>query len=555
MRLAAYHAVNAVLILSHKNTVSIYSLFPAGSVIDQVYALLHKSYDALPYTQAASSNKGNTVCQPLRRITGEHEDMEHIDFFQLFPKNLEEVHAVVMAESGYGKTTLMIKAAKEWRKGTILTNIKILLLVPMCKLTRKTSIDLKDLFELYLDSKEKCECAAKALTEDAGKGLCILFDGLQEGPYSEVLDFILGVKLQNASVYATCRPHLELRRQLDAPKVSFYSIEGLKHCHIQEYAEKYFPKEGEATRFLKYLEEHPNIEMMCSVPMHLSIIACLFDTNGKTALDSFTETDILEAFIVYIARCSIGRSREMSSLSQLTFHYHHVVTNLCKESLQMAKECTLILPDHLPNERALTIFNTVLVKEKRGSTIKTRCVYRFSHAVVRDFFAAFGLKSSGETGEEHTLPDGVLKFLCGLQAKQLKQIALSRIIRHNTDQDGYVSMLPFHCVYQTKVAQFYSYLIQELNHSIKFKAPETPMTVSDCFVLANVILEGVVHELEFGPRCLTVDSLKVFTDSLEKGTLPRLQKLRYIITHSCTDQIDSKVLCCHPHMTQSVLRS
>ena len=509
---------------------SIYPCFSAGSVIDQVYSLLHKSYDALPYFQAAKGplNKSNTVYPPLRRITGEHEDVGYTDFFQLFPSNLEEIHTVVVAESGYGKTTLMITAAKEWRKGTILTNIKTLLLVPMSKISGKTSIDLKDLLELYLDSKEKCECAAKALTEDAGKGLCILFDGLQEGPYLEVLDFIHGVKLQNASVYATCRPHLELRRQLEAPKVSFYSIEGLQYSHIQQYAEKYFSKEGEATKFLKYLEEHPNIEMMCSVPMHLSIIACLFDTNDKAALDSFTETDILQAFIVYIAQCSIGRSREMSSLSQLASHYHNVVPNLCKESLQMAKECTLMLPNHFPIEHALTVFNTVLVREKRGSTVNARHVYRFSHAVVRDFFAAFGLKSSCETGEEHMLPDGVLKFLCGLQAGQLKQDALSRIIRHNTDQDGYVSMLPFHCVYQTKVVRFCSYLVQELNHSVKFKAPETPLTVSDCFVLATVILKGVVYELEFGPRSLTVDSLKVFTASLEKSTrtLPSLQKLR-----------------------------
>ena len=497
--------------------------------------LTRQSYAALPYNHAANLpdhlNHGSILIEvPLQEVNEHFEVMGNVRFDQLFPARSEgETHRVVVAPPGHGKSILLIRAAKEWEKGSIFTNMSVVLLVPMCKLPETTNVDLECLLGIYLDNPEMCKNAATALSQEAGKELCILFDGVEEDSLRRVLDFILGVRLQNATVYATCRPGLAT--QMKAPKVKFYTIGSLKSSHIEDYARRAFTK---PEMFLEILNKNPNVEMMCSVPVCLSIIACLFHALGNEALKSpsVTETEIIEAFAFHVIKSNKRGSLQFRRLSDVELHYADEFKLLCNLAIHLAEENTVVVPPGYFGEaekQVQEIFKNLLVMEEKISAHSTQYVHQFSHSAIRDFFAAYGLKSIENIQMDmQKLPSGVLKVLCGLLSEQLQENTLSRIILSNTDKDGQVTMLPFHCVYQTKNKSLYTHLVRKLKDCVKFCTSDTSLTVSGGYVLARVIQNCPVYELEFGPRFLNADCLKVFSDTLlnNGGCLPQLRKLR-----------------------------
>ena len=495
--------------------------------------LTKKSYAALPYNHAANLldhlNHGSIIELPMHVVNERFEVMGSVRFDQLFPAYSEgETHRVVVAPSGFGKSTLLIRAAKEWEKGSILTNMSVVLLVPMCKLPERTNVDLECLLGIYLDNPENCRNAATALSQEAGRGLCILFDGVEEDSLCRVRDIILGVRLQNATVYATCRPGLST--QMKVPKVKFYTIGSLKYSHIEDYATRAFTK---PEMFLEILKENPNVEMMCSVPVCLSIITCLFRAVGNEALKSpsVTETEIVEAFVFHVIKTNIRRSHQFRHLSDLEVPYAEEFNSLYDLAFNLAEQNTVVVPPgHFgeAEKQVQELFKNLLVMEERISAHGTQYVHQFSHSAIRDFFAAYGQKSIENVQMDmQKLPNGVLKVLCGLLSEQLQENTLSRIILSNTDKDGQVTILPFHCVYQTKNKSLYAHLVRKLKGCVKFFTSDTSLTVSGGYVLARVIQNCPVYELEFGPRFLNADCLKVFSNTLlNAGCLPQLRKLR-----------------------------
>ncbi len=110
---------------------------------------------------------------------------------------------VIEGRPGSGKTTLVHKLVKEWSKGTILKNAKLVFLITLRSLNNAGS---KDIMFGYLEEFIK----NFGINKENGEELCIILDGLDEykseDTSSVVYSLLDKVCLPRAMIIVSSRP-------------------------------------------------------------------------------------------------------------------------------------------------------------------------------------------------------------------------------------------------------------------------------------------------------------------------------------------------------------
>ena len=104
----------------------------------------------------------------------------------------------------------MNKVSLDWANKKILKDISLLLLVPLRRFHNKPEVKLDDILQLY-DTGHLYHAVGEEVSNSGGKGVCIVFDGIDEYPQSLnpgnfVLEVLAGRMLPNSVVTASSRP-------------------------------------------------------------------------------------------------------------------------------------------------------------------------------------------------------------------------------------------------------------------------------------------------------------------------------------------------------------
>ena len=189
---------------------------------------------------------------------------------------------------GCGKTTFVHKITQDWATSSN-GGIRLILLVSLRLLNHlnKPNLDLSGILGLFKDLKVSKEL----LEERNGKGVCFIFDGLdefspQDKENSLVCQIINKTYLNESTVVVASRPAAVVELRSRADRV----IEVLGFPNAQICDNYPFSARSKSTALKAYLPNHPNVLHMCYLPIHAAMVAFLFEKTGKVPE---TETEVL----------------------------------------------------------------------------------------------------------------------------------------------------------------------------------------------------------------------------------------------------------------------
>ena len=219
-----------------------------------------------------------------------------VDIFATISKSV-----LIEGAPGIGKTVLTKEISYYWANNKILVDMILFLLVirdPPLHTVNSVSKLLHYLNNDYLSDND-VECAANELRRSRGTKVVFVLDGYDEcppnSPLKQFIDkLIRGFYLPNCLVVITSRPTASmLLRQIVSRRIE---ILGFASKEKDEYISESLNNSAQKIEELeKYLKQHPVINSLLYVPLHLAVLLYLFKEGNLPE----TLTEINEFFIVH----------------------------------------------------------------------------------------------------------------------------------------------------------------------------------------------------------------------------------------------------------------
>ena len=321
----------------------------------------------------------------------------------------------------------------------------------------------------------------KVLKDQKGKGLCFIFDGLDEfspfeGKESIVYKIISKECLPQSMVIVASRPAALVRLRQKAHKV--IEVIGFRRDEIYKYIENYpFSRETKVDELKAYLLHHPNILHMCYLPIHTAMISFLFEVIGKVPC---TDTEIYNHF----TRFSLMRSFTKHKKEDL--EGINIVSLSGEERDQFKITCKLALEITIQNKQVIDDEDIIMVQLKGKQNLDTtfglitvdrtaglygfKNIYTFLHLTYQEYLAAFHISTLShedqhELIEQHKREEHmqvVWKFYCGLVKIEEYKYQIKALFSGRED----LLLFDIHCAYESQQEKFCDFLIKHVNGNI-----------------------------------------------------------------------------------------
>ena len=201
---------------------------------------------------------------------------------------------------GIGKTVLAKEIAYQWANGEILKEYKLLFLLYLRDPNLHEVKSITDILRLLFH--ENIDDLKEYVTKSNGVDIAFVFDGFDEYPValqkqSFITDLIKGENdgkfFLSSAVIVTSRPtatlflHHEVDRRIEI--LGFPKEERKKYISLS--LSNSFDKIQDLN---KYLKQHPIIDKLCYIPLHLAILIYIFQQGSLPE----TLTEMNELFII-----------------------------------------------------------------------------------------------------------------------------------------------------------------------------------------------------------------------------------------------------------------
>ena len=356
---------------------------------------------------------------------------------------------LVEGAPGVGKSTFAWKLCHKWRKGKLLQQYQLVVLLRLRDESVRATENISDLFQCH--DHQIQQAAVEEIQRTGGKGVLLLFEGYDELPEelrtdnSVFLDVITGEELPEATVLITSRPWASefLRRECKEQISQHIEILGFTKANIQSYLESTIPDDPSLLAGLKkYISCYPHIGSLMYIPLNSAIVVEVYRNSRKddtlvpktmTELYSSLVRDLLLRHLLdhpVHGRNRRWRVRSFSDLPQDVYQQLCELGRIAYEGILHDQQVIFSdLPEDFETLGLMHCAPALYVDE--GAVVS----YNFLHLTVQEYLAAFHLSQQpvekqikhfreykedikqymSYKKEHHHHFHMVLRFLCGIR--------------------------------------------------------------------------------------------------------------------------------------------
>ena len=372
---------------------------------------------------------------------------------------------------GVGKSTFALHICQEWAQGaSFLTKFDLVVLVYLRDQAIRNARSLADI--LPAGSLKEAQMAATQIQACHGQSVLFVFDGWDEFPpdlqknslVSTILQKPEKLSLHKSTIFITSRPVSSgnvlrfVNQQVE--------ILGFTRLQIHKYIKEAL--NGNTTdiqKLVEHLEDHPNIEGYCYIPLHAAMLVYVYLT-----MNGVLPTTLHQLFSNLVL-CCIAREQEThgsdgilpKSLDDLPWGLKSHLRDLCVLAYEGVMQDKIVfyqrdlktynVPSSLPSMGLLQAVEGITFFSKSHS-------YNFLHLSVQELLAAYHISQLKPSEQlqifqqliESARFPAVLKYYSGIT--KLKNSAIQNFIKKEyIAASNFVSALPFqilHCFFEAQ---------------------------------------------------------------------------------------------------------
>ena len=221
--------------------------------------------------------------------------LSHNHFLQQQEKPLH----IVFGPPGVGKTSFARQICSQFNSAPQSSSFSLVLLFYLREKRVAEAKSLSDLLSCYglPDQKLDYDSLSQMITNSKGKGIQIIFDGLDEckdllKDESSIVTRLLKGELKEAQIVVTSRPGIVTQLSELWHRASLYEVQGFNSQEVKQYIESFFLKEGDpsaAPKLLSALADRPDLTGSTYIPLNLWLICSVFSFKNCTLPDTLTQ--------------------------------------------------------------------------------------------------------------------------------------------------------------------------------------------------------------------------------------------------------------------------
>ena len=221
--------------------------------------------------------------------------LSHNHFLQQQEKPLH----IVFGPPGVGKTSFSRHICSQFNSAPQSSSFSLVLLFFLREKRVAEAKSLSDLLSCYglPDQKLDYDSLSQMVTDNKGRGIQIIFDGLDERQEllkdeSSIVTRLLKGELKEALIVVTSRPGIVTQLSELWHRASLYEVQGFSPQEVKQYVDLFFLKEGDpsaAPKLLSALTDRPDLTGSTYIPLNLWLICSVFSFKNCTLPDTLTQ--------------------------------------------------------------------------------------------------------------------------------------------------------------------------------------------------------------------------------------------------------------------------
>ena len=422
--------------------------------------------------------------------------LSHNHFLQRHKKPLH----IVFGPPGVGKTSLTRHICSQFSSDLQASSHSLILLFFVREKKVAEARSLRDLLSCYSlpGDDSGYDKIAQLIAKNKGRGLQIIFDGLDERPEllvdkASIVTKLLKGELKEAQIVVTSRPGIVTQLSDLWRRASLYEVQGFGTPEVLQYTETFFDREGDpsaATKFRSALANRPDLAGSTYIPLNLWLLCSVFSWKNYNLPGTLTQC--YTTLLVQL----LQRQAEKEGLD---ISIQHNLEGL-PDSLQSTLDCLSKLSYLCFLKEELVFDEEIVIKTCLSSCAKLKhrfdgmsllnvhprqhgamdhLTYNFVHSTYQEYLCAKHITAMNK--EEQTAfwkknIDNprfamVFRFYCGLsqlQVSGVQEIVKGQELPSSCDDDDRRLLFLFYALHESGNIQLTTAIASQLVSSLKF---------------------------------------------------------------------------------------